>query len=416
MLTSINYTGGVFDNPSLVWTQSAYIQAQIHPYDRFFFDEVSGNYTVDRFLADLEKRYGGVDAILLWPSYTNLGIDDRNQFDFLRTMPGGLDGVKQVMARLQANGVRVLWPYNPWDTGTRREALDDQHTLAALLKQTGGDGFNGDTMGSVPRSFWAAALQDSYPLAFEPEDGGTDSSLGWSTMGWGYWLYPHAPQVDRFKFLTRGKFLTNVCDRWATRKTDNLQSAWFNGAGYEAWENVWGTWNGIVPRDAEAIRRVGTMLRFFGGEGGLLQAAEWEPHTPDVRTPGVFGSRFPNGVPTPRPRPAHAPTLTSANLLPCPRPCSPPTPLPFVRLPRSRPCQAHTRSTRWSTAPERAWPRHSSACPRRRCPPRRVERRAERRLERRRATSTATVASSSRRAPRRHRPAPPPRRHAPRTG
>ena len=298
VLASINYTGGVFANPSLGWTQGAYIQPQVHPYDRFFFDEVSGNYTVDRFLADLEKRYGGVDAVLLWPTYTNLGIDDRNQFDFFRAMPGGLDGVKQVTAQLHAAGVRVLWPYNPWDNGTRREALDDQHTLAALLKQTGGDGFNGDTMGSIPRSFWAAALQDSYPIALEPEDGGTDASLNWATMGWGYWLYPHVPQVDRFKYLTRGKFMTNVCDRWATRKTDNLQSAWFNGAGYESWENVWGTWNGIVPRDAEALRRVSTMLRFFGGQGGLLQAEEWEPHTPAVLTPGVFGSRFPNGTHT----------------------------------------------------------------------------------------------------------------------
>ena len=86
--------------------------------------------------------------------------------------------------------------------------------------------------------------------------------------------------------------------RWATRKTDNLQTAWFNGGGYESWENVWGTWNGIVPRDAEALRRVATMLRFFGGRGGLLQSEEWEPHTPAVLTRGVFGSRFPNGTHT----------------------------------------------------------------------------------------------------------------------
>ena len=61
---------------------------------------------------------------------------------------------------------------------------------------------------------------------------------------------------------------------------------------------MWGTWNGIVPRDAEALRRVATMLRFFGGRGGLLQSEEWEPHTPAVLTRGVFGSRFPNGTHT----------------------------------------------------------------------------------------------------------------------
>ena len=90
-------------------------------------------------------------------------------------------------AELHAAGVRVLFPYNPWDTGTRREPLDDQRALVALLKQTGGDGANGDanpnpnpdpapnpnpdpapdpcpgdTVASIPKSFWTAALQESY--------------------------------------------------------------------------------------------------------------------------------------------------------------------------------------------------------------------------------------------------------------
>ena len=52
-------------------------------------------------------------------------------------MPGGLDAVKRVTAELHAAGVKVLWPYNPWDTGTRREPKDDAATFAELLKQTG---------------------------------------------------------------------------------------------------------------------------------------------------------------------------------------------------------------------------------------------------------------------------------------
>lgn len=111
-------------------------------------------------------------------------------------------------------------------------------------------------------------------------------------MGWGYWSYPHIPVVDRFKFLSHGRFLTNVCDRWAKSKTDNLQFAWFNGDGYESWENVWGTWNGITPYDAEAIRRIATMLRFFG-RAGFLQSTDWEPHTLDVWQADVYASKWP---------------------------------------------------------------------------------------------------------------------------
>ena len=57
--------------------------------------------------------------------------------------------------------------------------------------------------------------------------------------------------------------MVNVCDRWNRDKTDDLQSAFFNGVGYESWENIWGIWNGITPRDAEAIRRIAKIERRF---------------------------------------------------------------------------------------------------------------------------------------------------------
>ena len=177
-------------------------------------------------------------------SAANLSISDcQNQFDFFRTMPGGLDGVRKVTMDLKAVGIRVLWPYNPWDTGTRREegGRSDEETIALLLKQTAGDGFNGDTMGYIPQTFWQSAIAHNYPLAFEAEDGDADDAFNWTTMGWGYWDFGNRiPVVDRYKFLSHGKYMTNVCDRWAKNKTDNLQAAWFNGAGYESWENVWG--------------------------------------------------------------------------------------------------------------------------------------------------------------------------------
>ena len=68
-------------------------------------------------------------------------------------------------------------------------------------------------------------------------------------------------------------------------------------------ENVWGTWNGIVPQDGEAIRRVGSMLRFFGGRNSsycwngssvdYLHSPDWIPHVQGTMQAGIFASKFP---------------------------------------------------------------------------------------------------------------------------
>jgi iron(II)-dependent oxidoreductase len=293
----IGWKGGVSDR--VPWTLTSYVQPQVHPYDRYLYDPVKKVYTVDRYLEDLRTRYGGIDSVLIWPVYTQIGIDDKNQFDMWRSMPGGLDGVANLTAQLHKAGVKLLWPNKPWDTGTRPEpegrpgsTSTDARVYAKLLEQTGGDGLNGDTMGSFPEEFFNESAKLGRTIALEPELGEDDESLNWQTLSWGYWSYPKGPVVDRFKFVTEGKFLTHVCNRWAKDKTDDLQSAWFNGDGYESWENVWGVWNGITPYDSEAIRRVATMLRHFGKEG-FLQSPDWEPYAREVWQEGVYASKFP---------------------------------------------------------------------------------------------------------------------------
>jgi len=283
-------TGDAYNRSEFKWAQSSFMQPQSMIEDRYFYDPVQRNYTVDRYLDDLEKRYGGIDSVLLWPVYPNIGIDNRNQFDMLRDMPGGLPGVKQMVADFHRRGVRVLFPHMPWDVGTRIEPHSKPETIAQLMAEVGADGVNGDTFGGVPRTYREASDKTGHPVVFEPEgypDG--DEMLNWDNMSWGYWKYPFVPMISRGKWL-EPRHMVNVCDRWNRDKTNNLQYAFFNGAGYETWENVWGIWNGISVRDAEAIRRLAKVERFFAE---VLNSPEWEPHTPTVQY-GIFASKWPS--------------------------------------------------------------------------------------------------------------------------
>ena len=84
----IGYNDSRYAMPELKWTQSSFMQPQMMVQDRYFYDPIADNYTVDRYLDDLQKRYGGIDAVLIWPTYPNMGIDNRNQHDMIRCMPG----------------------------------------------------------------------------------------------------------------------------------------------------------------------------------------------------------------------------------------------------------------------------------------------------------------------------------------
>ena len=58
--------------------------------DETFYDSKTGRYTVSAFLDRERHEFGGYDSIVLWHAYPRIGLDDRNQFDFYRDMPGGL--------------------------------------------------------------------------------------------------------------------------------------------------------------------------------------------------------------------------------------------------------------------------------------------------------------------------------------
>ena len=139
-LTRIGYDDAEYRRPELKWTQSSFMQPQMMIEDRYFYDPIAGRYTVDRYLDDLNKRYGGIDSVLIWPTYPNIGIDSRNQFDIFTICPAAsrdpADDRRFSSTQRVAYGFLVML----WDQGTHDLGAPDGASIAEHFAEVGADG------------------------------------------------------------------------------------------------------------------------------------------------------------------------------------------------------------------------------------------------------------------------------------
>jgi formylglycine-generating enzyme required for sulfatase activity len=289
-LIRIGYDDANYRRPELQWAQANFVHVQMMVEDRYFYDPVAGTYTVDRYLDDLEQRYGGIDSVLIWYVYPNIGLDDRNQTDLAHDLPGGLAGLREAVDAFHRRGVRVFLPTKPWDNGTRPNAQSDWEAIAEIVQAVGAGGINGDTYNGVPRAFFDACLRKGGPVVLQPESTiSAEEALIWNVQSWGKKIPADVVlPVAKWKWL-EPRHMINVENRWSRDRNNDLQYCFFNGVGYNAWENVWGIWNGLTPRDAETLRRVATVQRALAP---LLVSADWRPYAATLQA-GVLASHFP---------------------------------------------------------------------------------------------------------------------------
>ena len=288
-LIRMGFDDSEYRRKELAWSQRNFVHVQMMVEDRYFFDPVTGTYTVDRYLDDLEKRFGGVDSVLVWYVYPNIGIDDRNQTELARHLPGGIEGLKDAVDAFHRRGVKVFLPTMAWDNGTKGEGIPDWEAVTKLAQDVGADGVNGDTYNALPRSFLLASRKHKHPLVFQAESvPSADEQLMWNNQSWGKTWTEVVPAVSKLKWL-EPRHMINIENRWARDRTDDFQYLWFNGIGYVAWENIWGVWNGFTPRDGETLRRLATIQRVLADH---FVSRDWEPYASTLQQ-GVFASRFP---------------------------------------------------------------------------------------------------------------------------
>jgi Sulfatase-modifying factor enzyme 1 len=284
----IEYDGGAYDRLELAWTRSCFAVALAWLWDELLYDHDAGRFTPERFCNESQREFGGFDGVVLWHAYPVIGIDERNQFDFYRQVPG----IRELVDALHERGVRVFVDYNPWDVGTRREPLDDEEAIGQLVRELDVDGVFLDTMKEAPSGLRAIVDAVRPGVAFEGESTLPTARIGDHHLSWAQWFCDSAvPGVLRARWFEQRHMLHHT-RRWNRDHAEELHSAWLNGVGMLVWENVFGAWVGWNERDKALLRAMLSVQRPYAE---LLATGEWTPlaaHSEDTR---VVASRWSDG-------------------------------------------------------------------------------------------------------------------------
>ena len=293
-LSQMKYRGENYEKPQYQWAASAYSTLFLMANDLHLYDQ-NGDFDIQSYLKKYEENYGGVDVVVLWPTYPQLGFDNRNQYAFYRNLPGGVAGLKKLCQALHQMGKKLMIAYNPWDNIARMEGKTDEDELLDLLRETGADGVFLDTISNFEGFF--QQMQGANPGAvFQSEIPISPAALeqvhqSWLELGWSQQYknleFTEVPSVVRNRWLEQRHLIYRL-SRFSHEQSILLQNAWINGCGVVIWENVFGTVNELNPRDRSMLQAMLPLLRRYTN---FFTAGEWTPLFP-VRLNRVYASQW----------------------------------------------------------------------------------------------------------------------------
>ena len=279
------YTGELYDRPEFAWTQRCFAVALVWLWDELLYDFESERFTPERLLDEGEREFGGFDGVVLWHAYPVIGIDERNQFDWYRDVPG-LPRARRCVPRARRPRLRRLQPvgHRYAARAGRRRACGRRDRARARRGRRLPRHDEGGAEGAAPR-----ARRDPPGLAFEGESTLPLARIDDHHLSWAQWFADSAvPGVIRARWFEQRHMLHHT-RRWNRDHVDELHSSWLNGTGMLVWDVVFGVWVGWNERDRRLLR---TMLDVQRRHAELLTHGEWTPLAARSDDLQVVGSRW----------------------------------------------------------------------------------------------------------------------------
>jgi gamma-glutamyl hercynylcysteine S-oxide synthase len=226
-----NFDNSLFTRPDLNWIKESYIIILEMAWDREFYDRFTGKYTYTDFLKKGIQLFGNIDVYGIWPTWPRLGLDQQNQWDLYRNLPGGTMQLRNISRLLRQSGTKFFIAYNPWDNSTRPE--NQYKGMAQLISETEADGVVLDTRGSSSTELQTAADSVRKGVVMYSEGMAVPKDMPGIIAGRVHNALFLSPELNLNKLIKPDFSIFRVCDVGEDIIHREIAIAFFNGYGTE---------------------------------------------------------------------------------------------------------------------------------------------------------------------------------------
>lgn len=225
------FDNSLFEREDLKWVRHTYLCQLMMGWDHQLFDTEKGRYTLDDFIAFNNKVLGGAEIYGLWPTWPALGMDQRNQWDMYRSMPGGMKAVKGLADLCHRNHSHFYIAFKPWDTATRSE--DPYEALAKSVRETGADGVVLDCSGASTEQLQRAADNGGNGVVMYSEGMAVPKDMQGIVSGRVHNALYYCPMLNLNKLIKPEFAIFRVVEVGKERIKREYSLSLFNGYGTE---------------------------------------------------------------------------------------------------------------------------------------------------------------------------------------
>ncbi|MFZ0390633.1 MAG: SUMF1/EgtB/PvdO family nonheme iron enzyme [Calditrichia bacterium] len=226
-----NFDNTLYQREDLSWVRHDYVITTQMAWDHDFYDTQQGGYNYEQYLQMGRRYFGGWDIYILWPTWPTLGLDQRNQWDLYRDLPGGLQKIHSLAEYSRDRGTRFFISYNPWDQSTRQE--DPYKGMARLIDATDADGVILDTYGSSNEKLQQAADSVKQGVVMYSEGMAVPKDMPTIITGRVHDAIYMPPPLNLNKLIKPQNAIFRVCQLADGEMHRETSVAFFNGYGVE---------------------------------------------------------------------------------------------------------------------------------------------------------------------------------------